>query len=32
MAGNITLTMIKPEAMRNNVAGGILKMIQDEGF
>jgi nucleoside-diphosphate kinase len=32
MAGNITLTMIKPEAMRNNVAGGILKMIQDSGF
>lgn len=32
MAGNLTLTMIKPEAMRKGSAGGILKMIQDAGF
>ena len=32
MAGNITLTMIKPEAMRKGSAGAILKMIQDAGF
>lgn len=32
MAGNTTLTMIKPEAMRKGYAGGILKMIQDAGF
>lgn len=32
MAGNLTFTMIKPEAMRNGVAGSILKMIQDGGF
>lgn len=32
MSGNITLTMIKPEAMRKNAAGAILKMIQDAGF
>lgn len=32
MAGNTTLTMIKPEAMRKNAAGAILKMIQDAGF
>lgn len=32
MSGNITLTMIKPEAMRKNAAGSILKMIQEAGF
>lgn len=32
MAGNLTFTMIKPEAMRNGAAGSILKMIQDGGF
>lgn len=32
MAGNRTLTMIKPEAMRKNVAGAILKMIEEAGF
>ena len=32
MAGNLTFTIIKPEAMRKNAAGAILKMIQDGGF
>ena len=32
MAHNLTFTMIKPEAMRRGYAGGILKMIQDDGF
>jgi len=32
MAGNITFTMIKPEAMRKSAAGAILKMIQEAGF
>ena len=32
MAGNITFTMIKPEAMRNGAAGAILNMIQKAGF
>ena len=32
MSGNITFTMIKPEAMRNGAGGAILKMIQDGGF
>ena len=32
MSGNITFTMIKPEAMRNCAGGAILKMIQDGGF
>ena len=32
MAGNLTFTMIKPEAMRKGAAGAILKMIQDGGF
>jgi len=32
MSGNITFTMIKPEAMRNGAGGDILKMIQDGGF
>lgn len=30
--GNITLTMIKPDAVQNNSIGGILKMINDAGF
>lgn len=32
MAGNLTFTMIKPEAMRNGATGAILKMIQEGGF
>lgn len=32
MAGNITLTMIKPDAVKKNSIGGILKMINDAGF
>jgi nucleoside-diphosphate kinase len=32
MAGTITLTMIKPDAVRKNHIGGILKMINDAGF
>ena len=32
MSGNITLTMIKPDAVRNNHIGGILKMINEAGF
>jgi nucleoside-diphosphate kinase len=32
MAGNITLTMIKPTALGNGNGGSILKMIQDAGF
>ncbi len=32
MSGNITFTMIKPQAMRNGAGGAILKMIQDGGF
>jgi len=32
MAGNITLTMIKPDAVKKNYIGGILKMINDAGF
>lgn len=32
MAGNRTLTMIKPDAVRNNHIGGILSMINDGGF
>ncbi|MBC8172409.1 MAG: nucleoside-diphosphate kinase [Chitinophagales bacterium] len=32
MTGNITLTMIKPDGVRNNFTGGILKMINDTGF
>ena len=32
MAGNITFTMIKPEAMRNGASGEILNMIQKAGF
>lgn len=32
MAGNITLTMIKPDAVKNNNIGGILHMINEAGF
>lgn len=32
MSGNITLTMIKPDAVKKNYIGGILKMINDAGF
>ena len=32
MAGNITLTMIKPEAVRRNVTGAILSKINEGGF
>ena len=32
MAGNITLTIIKPTAFKNNHAGAILKMINESGF
>ena len=30
--GNITLTMIKPEAVASNNIGGILNMIEEGGF
>ncbi len=32
MSGNITLTMIKPDAVKKNYIGGILKMINEAGF
>lgn len=32
MAGNRTFTMIKPDAVKKNAIGGILKMINDAGF
>ncbi len=32
MAGNITLTMIKPEAVAKNYIGSILNMINEAGF
>ena len=32
MAGNITLTMIKPGAFRKGYTGAILKMINEAGF
>lgn len=32
MSGNITFTMIKPTAFKNNHAGAILKMINEAGF
>ena len=32
MAGNITLTMIKPEAVGKNYIGPILRMINEAGF
>jgi len=32
MNGNITLTMIKPEAVKNGNIGNILAKIQEGGF
>jgi len=32
MAGNITFTMIKPDAVADNKTGHIIKMITDAGF
>ena len=32
MSGNITLTIIKPDAVRKNSIGGILQMINEAGF
>jgi len=32
MIGNITFTMIKPDAVKNNFIGPILKMINERGF
>nr|HPJ80059.1 nucleoside-diphosphate kinase [Prolixibacteraceae bacterium] len=32
MAGQYTLTMIKPDAVSSNYTGGILKMINEAGF
>ncbi|MCL2327287.1 MAG: nucleoside-diphosphate kinase [Bacteroidetes bacterium] len=32
MTGNITFTMIKPDAVKNGHIGAILKMITDAGF
>jgi len=32
MAGNLTFTMIKPTAFKNNYTGPILKMINEAGF
>ena len=32
MANNITFTMIKPDAVKNNYIGGILAMINEAGF
>jgi len=32
MAGNITFTMVKPTAFKNNHTGAILKMINEAGF
>lgn len=32
MIGNITFTMIKPGAVKNNYTGPILKMINENGF
>ncbi|MCL1821265.1 MAG: nucleoside-diphosphate kinase [Prolixibacteraceae bacterium] len=32
MAGNITLTMVKPDAVGKNQIGAILKMINEAGF
>jgi len=32
MSGNITFTMIKPCAVKNNYVGPILKMINEKGF
>jgi nucleoside-diphosphate kinase len=32
MAGNITLTMVKPDAVSKNYTGPILKMMNESGF
>ncbi|AKQ44471.1 nucleoside diphosphate kinase [Rufibacter radiotolerans] len=32
MAGNVTFTMIKPDAVLDNHIGGITKMMEDAGF
>ncbi len=32
MTGNITLTMVKPDAVGKNLIGSILKVINDSGF
>jgi len=32
MAGNLTFTMIKPDAVRKNYTGNIIQMITDAGF
>lgn len=32
MSGNITFTMIKPRAVKNNFIGPILKIINEKGF
>jgi nucleoside-diphosphate kinase len=32
MTGNITLTMVKPDAVGNNLIGSILKVINESGF
>jgi nucleoside-diphosphate kinase len=32
MSGNITFTMIKPDAVKNNFIGPILKQINENGF
>lgn len=32
MAGNLTFTMVKPTAFKNNYTGAILKMINEAGF
>ena len=32
MAGNVTFTMIKPDAVLDNHIGGITKMMEDTGF
>ncbi|KAA3436122.1 nucleoside-diphosphate kinase [Rufibacter hautae] len=32
MAGNVTFTMIKPDAVKDNHIGGITKMMEEAGF
>ena len=32
MAGKYTLTMIKPDAVKNNYIGGVLSMMNEAGF
>jgi nucleoside-diphosphate kinase len=32
MSGNITFTMVKPDAVRNNFTGPILKILNENGF